>query len=182
MAAAKWNKRRHFEQEVLPELDVLFAAALYLACDQDGANDLCEKTIVRAYRAFNSRLKVSNYRAWLLTILHEIVRSEKPAAPSSADTVLGPSRSGEPLSRIGAVLNRECSTTGESSVDRALHELPDDFRAAVVMVDVAELTYHDAAEVLEVPIETVRARISQGRALMRSALAQLRGPEGFARA
>jgi RNA polymerase sigma-70 factor, ECF subfamily len=181
MAAAKWNKRRHFEQEVLPELDVLFAAALYLARDQDGANDLCEKTMVRAYRAFNSRLKVPNFRAWLLAMLHEIVRAEKAARPSPADTSQA-AKLGESSSLLEVGFSFEASSNKDIGVDRALHELPDDFRAAVVMVDVAELTYHDAAKVLAIPIETVRARISQGRALMRSAIMQLRGPGGFASA
>ncbi len=182
MAAAKWNKRRHFEQEVLPELDVLFAATLYLARDQDGANDLCEKTMVRAYRVFNRKLKVNNSRAWLLAILHEIVRAERAAPLSQAGAVPDSAKPCESLNLAHRDPDAESRPNLEIGLDRVLHELPDDFRAAVVMVDVAELTYHDAAKVLEVPIETVRARISQGRALMRAALAQLRGPGGFARA
>jgi len=182
MAAAKWNKRRHFEQEVLPELDVLFAAALYLARDQNWANDLCEKTIVRAYRAFNHKLKVANYRAWLLAILLEIARTEEIAAPPRAAREAEPTRLDKPPSSVGVGFNIEALSNNDIGMDRALHELPDDFRAAVVMVDVAELTYRDAAKVLEVPIETVRARISQGRALMRAALEQLRRPGGLARA
>jgi RNA polymerase sigma-70 factor, ECF subfamily len=182
MAAAKWNKRRHFEQEVLPELDVLFAAALYLARDQDEANDLCEKTIVRAYRSFDRRMNVANYRAWLLRILHEIVRAEKITGRSGVETKAESTGLDQPPSLVCAGFNIRALSNNYSGVDRALHELPDDFRAALVMVDVAELTYHDAAKVLAVPIETVRARISQGRALMRPAVAQLRGPGGFARA
>jgi RNA polymerase sigma-70 factor, ECF subfamily len=182
MAAAKWNKRRHFEQEVLPELDVLFAAALYLARDEDGANELCEKTMIRAYLAFNKRAKITNYRTWLLAILNEIVRAEKDAASSSSVIDANSAEPDYSLNLVRARFGCRPSANNGSGLDRVLHELPDDFRAAVVMVDVAELTYHDAAMVLEIPIETVRARISQGRALMRSALAQLRGPGGFARA
>lgn len=184
MAAAKWNKRRHFEQEVLPELDVLFAAALYFARDQDGSNDLCEKTMVRAYRTFNRNLKVTNFRAWLLTILHDIVRAERSAVRSgaSAAEVTETIAIDEPLNVLSVASIRVASSNNELCVDRALHDLPDDYKAAVVMVDVAELTYRDAAKVLEIPIETVRMRISQGRALMRAALAQLHGPGGLARA
>jgi RNA polymerase sigma-70 factor, ECF subfamily len=176
MAGGQPHKRRLFEEEVLPELDVLFAAALYLARNQEAANDLCEKTIVRAYSAFSIRARgASNRRAWLLTILHEIRRAEiekaavevKPAALQTADA-----------SQLKA-----CSPLVESAgVDEALQSLPDDFKAAVVMVDVAKLTYREAAKVLEVPIETVRLRISKGRALMRTALATLRGPGGLASA
>jgi len=72
------------------------------------------------------------------------------------------------------------SAAQDSHLDRALQSLPADCRAAVVMVDVAKLNYGEAAKVLAIPVETLRAQISRGRALMRNALAPFRGPGGLA--
>lgn len=165
-------KRQIFEREVLPELDLLFAAALYLARNQDEASELCEKTMARAYRTFNGRL-ATNCRSWLLSILHEIVRAESDAGVAAAG--------GNP-DMASVSESARMRVTQDSSLDRALHELPADCRAAVVMVDVAKLNYGEAAKVLAIPVETLRAQISKGRALMRNALAPLRGPGGLASA
>ncbi|HUA33417.1 MAG TPA: sigma factor-like helix-turn-helix DNA-binding protein [Candidatus Binataceae bacterium] len=169
----KSAKRQRFEGEVLPELNVLFAAALYLSRSQDEANDLCEKTMVRAYRAFNGRI-AANCRSWLLSILHDIVRAESLAQPAPAVAAADTASVGGPAKGRRSV--------EDSGVDRALQSLPADCRAAVVMVDVANLNYGEAAKVLAIPVETLRAQISRGRALMRNALAPLRGPGGLASA
>ena len=168
----KSSKRQLFEREVLPELDVLFAAALYLSRSQDEANDLCEKTMVQAYRAFDRRTAL-NCRSWLLSILHEIVRAESGARNE-------PSYSPADTASVGETTARRAAD--DSSVDHALQSLPADCRAAVVMVDVAKLNYGEAAKVLAIPVDTLRAQISKGRALMRNAIAPFRGPGGLASA
>jgi len=145
----------------LPELDLLLAAASYLARNNDEANDFCEKTMVRAYESFNRSVIGLGCRAWLLTILHAVVReSDKAAATVAARS---------PTSHESAVIGRE----ENQDVDLALQGLPDDFKATLILVDIGRLSYRDAAKVLEVPIETVRMRVSKGRALMRNALASL---------
>lgn len=184
MLAVRSEKRRIFEQEVLPELDVLFAAALYLASSQEEANDLCEKTVVRAYRSFNSRLRSdASRRAWLLAILLEVVRSESSRAHSDADASTVSEAGAAEISTLSVSDARLASrSANDAGFDQALQSLPEDFRAALVMVDVAELTYRETASVLAVPVETVRQRIAKGRALMRSALGIMGGPGGLARA
>src|ERR1700680_4090399 len=74
------DKRRLFEQEVLPHLDVLFTAALYLTRNQEEANDLCQETMLRAYRFFHQYTAGTNCRAWLLTILHNLFRTARSRA------------------------------------------------------------------------------------------------------
>ena len=146
------EKRRLFELEVLPELDVVFTAASSLAHDADQASDFCEKTMVRAYQSFDPSVIGPGCRAWLLTILNTVVREADTAAA------------------IGGV----GSSTGQNQdIDLPLQGLPDDSKAALILVDIGRMSYREAAKVLEVPIETLRTRISNGRALIRNALAAL---------
>ena len=141
------EKRRLFELEILPELDLLYTAASSLARNSDEANDFCEKTMVRAYRQFDRSVIGDGCRAWLLTILQSVVRESS----TNQET---------------AVIAR----AENPNMDLPLQGLPDDSKAALVLVDVGRLSYREAAKVLEVPIETLRGRISNGRALIRNAL------------
>jgi RNA polymerase sigma factor (sigma-70 family) len=68
----------------------------------------------------------------------------------------------------------------DEDVEKALHSLPDEFRAALLLVDVNELSYEEAARALEVPIGTVRSRLSRARSMMRYALAQVMRTRGSA--
>ena len=151
------DKRRLFELEVLPELDVVFTAASSLAHDADQASDFCEKTMVRAYQSFDPSVIGPGCRAWLLTILNAVVREADAAAAIGAT-----SRESVP---IGCGKNQE--------IDLPLQGLPDDSKAALILVDIGRMSYREAAKVLEVPIETIRTRISNGRALIRNAVAAL---------
>ena len=146
------EKRRLFELEVLPELDVVFTAASSLAHDADQASDFCEKTMVRAYQSFDPSVIGPGCRAWLLTILNAVVREADAAAA------------------IGA---GGSSTSQNQDIDLPLQGLPDDSKAALILVDIGRMSYREAAKVLEVPIETIRTRISNGRALIRNAVAAL---------
>ena len=172
--------RKLFEQEALPHLDALFTAALHLTRSEHDAKDLCQETVLRAYRFFHQFTPGTNCRAWLLTILYNAFRTgyargrreqvmasveafERAVRNHSYDTGLsspGPE----------AILTAQSM---DHSVKKALSSLPSEFRTALLLVDVEELSYQEAAKVLDVPIGTVRSRLARGRALMRSALPHL---------
>jgi len=155
------EKRRLFELEVLPELDVVFTAASSLAHDADQASDFCEKTMVRAYQSFDPSIIGPGCRAWLLTILNAVVRE--------ADKVAAMGAAGSSTSQESAPAGRD----ENRNIDLPLQGLPDDSKAALILVDVGRMSYREAAKVLEVPIETLRTRISNGRAMIRNALVSL---------
>jgi len=177
MSGIKPEKRRLFEQEAMPHLDSLFTAALYLTRNQEEANDLCQETILRAYRSFHQFTIGTNCRAWLLTILHNLFRSSrsraKPVHLSATNEEFERAIDAASFNGSGRHTNPETIVVERSfdrSVQTALQELPNDFRAALILVDLEDMTYKDAAGVLEVPIGTVRSRVSRGRALLRVAL------------
>src|SRR6266436_1472214 len=115
MSGPSAEKRRIFELEVLPELDVVFIAASSLAHNADQASDFCEKTMVRAYQSFDPSVIGPGCRAWLLTILNAVVREAHKAAAMGA---------------AGS------STSQNQDVDLPLHGVPDDSKAALILVDI----------------------------------------------
>ncbi len=171
------GKRGLFEQEALPHLDALYTAALRLTRNQDDAEDLAQDTVLRAYRFFHQFTPGSNCRAWLLTILYNNFRngyrrsSREQIAPSPADFERGVEIESLRIDPSGNNPERMYSDRliGHE-VEAALDALPEDFRSAIWLVDVEELNYREVAQVLDIPIGTVKSRVSRGRTMMRSVL------------
>ncbi len=125
---------------------------------------------------FNQFTPGTNCHAWLLTILYNIFRSgfrrgqreQVMANPEEFEHAVERAGCGHPEAcgpeslLFGQVSHRELT--------RALESLPEEFRTSLLLVDVQDLKYQDVARVLQVPIGTVRSRVSRGRALMHAAL------------
>jgi RNA polymerase sigma-70 factor, ECF subfamily len=182
------DRRKRFEDEALPHLDALYAMAIRLARNPDDAGDLLQETVLRAYRFFHQFESGTNCRAWMLTILFNNFRNgyrkssrEQPA--SSADE-FERKLEGQSLRVDQAGSNPETLLSGqgmEAEVERALGGLPAEFREAILLVDVEELSYQEVAEVLNTPVGTVKSRVSRGRAMLREALAELAKARGIIR-
>jgi RNA polymerase sigma-70 factor (ECF subfamily) len=67
----------------------------------------------------------------------------------------------------------------DPEIEQALNRLPDAFRSAVLLVDVEELTYEEAADVLACPVNTLRSRLFRGRGLLWTALREYAGRQGY---
>jgi RNA polymerase sigma-70 factor (ECF subfamily) len=182
------DRRKRFEDEALPHLDSLYTMALRLARNPDDANDLLQETVLRAYRFFHQFETGTNCRAWMLTILFNNFRNgyrkssrEQPA--STADE-FERKVEGESLRTDPAGSNPEAllSAQGmEGEVESALGGLPAEFREAILLVDVEELSYQEVSGVLNVPIGTVKSRVSRGRAILRDALSSFARERGIIR-
>ena len=160
--------RKRFEQEVLPHLDLLYTSAFHLTGDKCRASDLCEKALLRAYSFFPDSSAASNCRVWLLTILFEVFRARSSSREQAASTQQLLPR-GLDRQHIGTESPMRAPSEGFELQD-LFQNLPQDYRVTLFLVDVEELSYADAAKVLEVPIETIRARVAYGRVLMRDVL------------
>jgi RNA polymerase sigma-70 factor (ECF subfamily) len=158
---------------------------LRLSHNPDDAKDLLQETILRAYRFFDQFTKGTNCRAWLLTILYNSFRNgyrramrEQPATSTEdfeqrleAQSLLADAAHTDPEQMLsGRMLGHQLET--------ALDTLPAEFREALLLVDVQELNYREAAGVLDIPVGTVKSRVSRGRALMREALKRLAQAQG----
>jgi len=182
------NRRKRFEDEALPHLDALYSMAIRLARNPDDANDLLQETVLRAYRFFHQFESGTNCRAWMLTILFNNFRNgyrkssrEQPA--SSADE-FERKVDAESLRTDPAGSNPEALLAGrgmEGEVETALASLPEEFRQAVLLVDVEELSYQEVSGVLNVAIGTIKSRVSRGRAMLRERLTGFAKEQGITR-
>ncbi|MGA2409330.1 MAG: sigma-70 family RNA polymerase sigma factor [Candidatus Binataceae bacterium] len=173
------DKRLQFEQVALPHLDTVYTAALRLTHNRDDASDLVQETILRAFRFFHQFTAGSNCRAWLLTILYNNFRDryrqngrERPTNSGEIEQEL------EAHSLLADMsLNNPEELLSDRMIGRriesALNGLPPEFRETLVLVDVQELNYQEVAEILAVPLGTVKSRVSRARALMRVALIKM---------
>jgi RNA polymerase sigma-70 factor, ECF subfamily len=182
------DRRKRFEDEALPHLDALYSMAIRLARNPDDANDLLQETVLRAYRFFHQFESGTNCRAWMLTILFNNFRNgyrksarEQPAP--SADEFERKVEA-ESLRTDPAGSNPEALLAGqgmEGEVETALASLPEEFRQAVLLVDVEELSYQEVSGVLNVAIGTIKSRVSRGRAMLRERLTGFAKEQGIIR-
>ncbi len=182
------SKRKLFEREALPHLDAVYAVALRLARNRDDADDLVQETVLRAFKFFHQFSPGTNCRAWLLTILYNSFRngyrrsSREPVAAHNEDyereldkvvTRSGAERNDPESLIFGQLMDEE--------IESALDALSEEFRAAILLVDVQELSYQETAQVLKIPIGTLRSRLSRARAAMRLRLRDLARARGLLR-
>ncbi len=182
------DRRKRFEEEALPHLDALYTMAMRLARNPDDAHDLLQETALRAYRFFHQFEVGTNCRAWLLTILFNNFRNgyRKTSREQPASTAEDFEHKIEIESMRGnhAESNPETLLSGrgmEQEVEAALGKLPEEFCEALLLVDVEELSYQEISGVLNIPIGTVKSRVSRGRAMLREALTEYAKERGIIR-
>ena len=164
------SRRQTYQEHVLPEVDVLLRVALSLTGQLADAEDLVQDTLLRAWRSFDT-FDGHYPRAWLLTILrHAHINGHRRGRPGLLrdpdDTADHHAVQASPSAEDTALAN-----TFDATVDAALTALPDVFRQVVVLVDVDELSYAEAARLLDVPEGTVMSRLHRGRTKIREQLA-----------
>ena len=169
--------RARFEHEVLPLLPNLYGAALRMTRNPQDAEDLVQETYLRAYRGFGGFREGTNLRAWMYRILTNTFinayrkKQREPVTVPEDDTPdwylydkLG--GAGAEASAEAEVLER----LPDEDVQRALEDLPEAFRMAVLLADVEGFSYKEIAEILDVPIGTVMSRLHRGRKALQKAL------------
>jgi RNA polymerase sigma-70 factor (ECF subfamily) len=151
--------------------------AVRLVHNPDDANDLLQETVLRAWRFFDQFQPGTNCRAWLLTILFNNFRNgyrrasrEQPASATGdfdhrleAASLADQPQEGNPETAVS-------TRSMDREVESAFNSISDEFRSALLLIDVQELSYREASQVLEVPVGTIKSRVSRGRTLMRQAL------------
>jgi RNA polymerase sigma-70 factor (ECF subfamily) len=181
--AADARDRARFEEVALAHAEHLYRIAIRLTGSPPAAEDLVQETYLRAFRAWRSFTPGTNLAAWLATIMRNANMDElrrQSRRPQS-----------EPLDEQGDyfLYNRLAETTREpqeqvlarmsgGGVVAALGQVPANFREVVVLVDVGEFSYAEAAEILGIPIGTVMSRLYRGRRLLKQALAETAEGEG----
>lgn len=162
--------QERFSTLVLPEVEVMLRVALSLTLDRSDAEDLVQDTLVRAFRGidgFDGRYP----RAWVLTIMrnthinnHRKRRPEllrEPGRGEERPDARGPDTSAEAVAMAG---------TFDAAVEEAFLELSEEFRQVVILVDIDQLSYAEAADVMGTPVGTVMSRLHRARKRIRDHL------------
>ncbi|HXH80597.1 RNA polymerase sigma factor [Nocardioides sp.] len=164
---------RVFRDLVEPEIEVMLRVARTLTSGNADAEDLVQETLLRAYRGLHG-FDGRHPRAWLLTILRNTnVNMHRRQRPVLADD---DQLRRESRPAFGTAERQSAEQTFiDQELDDELHAavgaLDPRFRAALILVDVHDLSYAEAAAVLDVPVGTVMSRLSRARDRVRRALA-----------
>lgn len=178
-AATEARDRIRFEEDALEFADQVYRVARRLVSSREEAEDLVQDTYARAFRSWRSFTPGTNMRAWLLRILTNLNLDRGRKVQRTPD--LQPLEEGDYY-----LANRLAASEGEQELEHdrvverlsqdgvvnALSELPHDFRDVVVLVDIGEFSYADAAQILDVPIGTVMSRLHRGRRILKHKLAE----------
>lgn len=169
-------RRAQFEEAALPLMGSLYSAALYLARRPADAEDLVQDTYLRAYRNFEDFAPGTNCKAWMLKILHSIFVNKarkaqrEPRAATVEDLEQRYQRWLQPSGSSFSPMPGSSEPGLSPRLVEILHQLPEVFLSAVVLVDVEELSYEEAAAALGCPVGTVRSRLFRARRLLFAAL------------
>jgi RNA polymerase sigma-70 factor (ECF subfamily) len=161
----------------MPHTDHLYRVAFHLVKDPDQANDCVQETYLRALSSYQQFSPGTNMKAWLTRILynfffdayHKSKRMVSVEASSDGrevgldywERVAGGESDPEQLALKGELSSR---------INEALRKIPEEFRIPIVLVDMGDLSYAQAAEILLCPVGTIRSRLSRGRRLLQNHL------------
>ena len=177
--ATEARDRARFEEEALGLADQVYRVARRLVGSREEAEDLVQETYARAFRSWRSYSQGTNMRAWLLRILtnlnvdrgRRVQRTPQMQVLEETDYYLAnkmASAAGEDALEQDVVVER----LSQDSVVNALSEIQPQFREVVVLVDIGDFTYADAAQILDIPMGTVMSRLHRGRRALKQKLAE----------
>ncbi|BDI32192.1 RNA polymerase sigma factor RpoE [Capsulimonas corticalis] len=180
-----------FEQEMNPHLDALYRNAMRLTGNANDAEDLLQDTYLRAFRFFHQYQLGTNAKAWLFRIMNTVFLNEYRKKARQGETIsydgledfylynrltddLASGDRPEIENPQKAVLEK----LDIEVIQRAIDALPIEFRETVALATLEEMSYQEIADALDIPVGTVRSRLSRGRKLLQKALwAYLNGEE-----
>jgi RNA polymerase sigma-70 factor, ECF subfamily len=169
--------RERLASELMVHLDHLYRVALYLAKNEQDAHDCVQETCARALNAHGQFAAGTNLKAWLTRILYNYFFDSSARNKRTVSTADLTGDALQPGSYWDASLPAEADPEGRllerelsAKIHEALNRIPPEFRAPIVLVDMGEFSYQEAAEILSCPIGTVRSRLSRGRKLLQNLL------------
>ena len=176
--ATEARDRVRFEEDALALSDQVYRVARHLASSREDADELMQETYARAFRSWRSFTPGTNMRAWLLRILTNLnidrgrrqQRAPQMTPLEANDYFLYDklAENGDGISDEEQVVER----LSQDDIVTALSAVPHDFRDVLVLVDLGDFSYADAAQILDIPVGTVMSRLHRGRRILKRELAE----------
>ena len=180
MSEAPVRTANAFEEEALPHLDAVYRFALRLSGAPDLAEDLVQETFLRAFKSWGQYTQGTAAKSWLFTICRNVFLRRRERTQRHDEIVSeNVGRSGQGPSPVNPVWTSVLGVDPEgeffeSIVDdrivEAIEALPEEYRTAVVLSDIEGLPYAEIAEMMEVPVGTVKSRLFRGRRQLQQVL------------
>lgn len=179
-----------FEEQALPFMDQLYAAAMRMTRNPADAADLVQETFVKAYAAFGQFKQGTNLKAWLYRIqTNTFINSYRKKQRDPYQGTIDELEDWQLGNAVSATATTSRSAEAEaidhlpdSAVKDALQSIPEDFRLAVYFADVEGFSYQEIADIMKTPVGTVMSRLHRGRRMLRELLAQYARGRGIASA
>jgi RNA polymerase sigma-70 factor (ECF subfamily) len=173
-----------FEAEMAPHLDSLYRNAMRLTGNANDAEDLVQDTYLRAFRFFHQYQVGTNAKAWLFRIMNTIFLNDYRKKSRQGESLSYDeledfylyNRSQDSLqSAPGSTtqVNPEDAVIEKldiEAIERSIKQLPEEFRETVALATLEDLAYQEISDILNIPIGTVRSRLSRGRRLLQRLL------------
>jgi RNA polymerase sigma-70 factor (ECF subfamily) len=169
-----------FHLEALPHMDAVYRFALRLSGSRDQAEDLVQETFLRAFRSWDRYTPGTQCKSWLFTICRNLFLRQRQRGQRQDEIVSeNVDRSSGPFEVVNPVWVKAVMADPEgeffdSIVDEVvlqrIQELPEDYRTAVVLSDLEGFSYQEMADLMRVPVGTVKSRLFRGRRLLQASL------------
>ena len=180
--------RALFEEQALPYMDQLYAAAMRMTRNPADAADLVQETFVKAFQAFGQFQQGTNLKAWLYriqtnTFINIYRKNQRNPYQGTIDDLedwqLGGAESVTQSLSTRSAEAEAIDHLPDSAVKEALQAIPEDFRLAVYFADVEGFSYQEIADIMKTPVGTVMSRLHRGRRLLRESLADYARERGI---
>src|SRR5262249_22842482 len=183
--AEEARARVRFEEEALELSDQVYRVARRLVGTREEAEDLVQQTYERAFRSWRQYTPGTNLRAWLLRILTNLNidrgrrhqrAPQKTQIYNEAGYYILYNKLESAVADENPDEERVLEKLSQDSIVEALADVPHDFRDVIVLVDIGEFSYADAAQILDIPMGTVMSRLHRGRRILKQNLADAAVP------
>lgn len=170
------KKQKEFLDEAIPHMNLLYNFARHLTGNPDDADDLLQDTYLKAYRFWDKYEKGTNIRAWLFRIMknsyiNKYRKDTKEPEVIDFDEIEEFYTSAQTeISTEEDLVKKIFNNLFEDEVQKAIDELPTDFKTVIILCDIEGFTYEEIAEFLDIPIGTVRSRLHRARIMLQSKL------------
>jgi RNA polymerase sigma-70 factor (ECF subfamily) len=163
------EQQTRFEEVIMPHLDAAYNLARWLTRNEHDAEDVVQDAFLRAFKFFEG-FRGGNSRSWLLSIVRNtaytwLQKNRKHAVGTISDDEIEKIQDGAPNPE--ALLVKD---TDHQEVMKAISELPVEFREALILRELEEMSYKEIADVLNVPLGTVMSRLARARRQLQESL------------